>query len=84
MPSLMVSVEGHLRSRSNKDVGGYYVFVKGIAVTDWGKGHAVTNKQGDFHLEFNTGEESNVAFFYVNGCKDTILLSEHVKITSTI
>jgi hypothetical protein len=74
MPSVTVSVDGHLLSKSHKNVGGYYVFAKGVGLGDWGKGHTVTNTKGNFHLEFNAGEENDAAFYYVDSRKDTVLL----------
>ena len=74
MRSVGVSVNGHLRSRSHKGVDGIYVFVKGALDGYILYTHTVTDKKGYFHLECNTGSESDLAFYYVNRSKDTILL----------
>src|SRR5258708_2103567 len=81
MPSLTVALNGHLRSLAHKNVAGIYVLVK---IAGYAKAkHATTDEHGDFHLEFNTGEESETSFYYIRGFNDTILLKHVINIPET-
>ena len=80
-PSVEVAIKGHLKSKTHRNVGKVTVLVKGALQN--GLGTTITDKNGNFNLGFDVGEEVKpLSFYYVNQNKDTILLMRTAKLKS--